>query len=235
MRVDRERVLSWMRVGRESARGWMRASVAADVRTHWLARSRSRCARAGRALVAKAHSLTARRSREHAPLACEPRKRTCALRHAHISSGLATSNTGGALLGGPTRPISILVSQRGNQWLCQTKIDTNSCLLILEPGLLWPGFRKPPPPPDGRGGSCGAGGASPAGPTRSMSILVKHRAGKVSVKPRLARTHVLPAPSRAPLAGRPARPPPDGSGASEAPGRSARGGANRAHINLGLT
>ena len=151
MRVDRERVLSWMRVGRESARGWMRASVAADVRTHWLARSRSRCARAGRALVAKAHSLTARRSREHAPLACEPRKRTCALRHAHISSGLATSNTGGALLGGPTRPISILVSQRGNQWLCQTKIDTNSCLLILEPGLLWPGFRKAPARPAGGG------------------------------------------------------------------------------------
>ena len=148
-----------MWVGRESARGWMRASVAADVRTHWLARSRSRCARAGRALVAKAHSLTARRSREHAPLACEPRKRTCALRHAHISSGLATSNTGGALLGGPTRPISILVSQRGNQWLCQTKIDTNSCLLIFEPGLIWSGFLKPPPRP-----TDGGAPAAPAGP-----------------------------------------------------------------------
>ena len=224
-----------MWVGRESARGWMRASVAADVRTHWLARSRSRCARAGRALVAKAHSLTARRSREYAPLTREPRKRTYALRHAHISGGLATNNAGGALLGGPTWPASTPFSQRGNQWLCQTKIDTNSCLPIFEPGLLWPGFRSPPPPPDGRGGSCGAGGASPAGPIRPMSILVKHRAGKVSVKPRLARTHVLPAPSRAPLAGRPARPPPDGSGASEAPGRSARGGANPAYLNLGLT
>ena len=28
--------------------------------------------------------------------------------------------------------------------LCETRIDTNSCLLILEPGLLWPGFRKAP-------------------------------------------------------------------------------------------
>ncbi len=158
MRVDRESARGWMRAGRESARGRMRASITADVRTHWLARGRSRCARAGRALVAKAHSLTARRSREHAPLAREPRKRTCALRHARISSGLATSNAGGTLLGGPTRPISIPASQRGNQWLCQTKIDTNSCLLILEPGLLWPGFRSPPP--DGRGGAP----AAPAGP-----------------------------------------------------------------------
>ena len=32
---------------------------------------------------------------------------------------------------------------------CQTRIDTNPCLLILAPGLLWPGFRKAPP--DGRG------------------------------------------------------------------------------------
>ena len=27
---------------------------------------------------------------------------------------------------------------------CQTRLDTNSCLLILEPGLLWPGFWKAP-------------------------------------------------------------------------------------------
>ena len=148
-----------MWVGRESARGWMRASVAADVRTHWLARSRSRCARAGRALVAKAHSLTARRSREYAPLTREPRKRTYALRHAHISGGLATNNAGGALLGGPTWPASTPFSQRGNQWLCQTKIDTNSCLPIFEPGLLWPGFRKPPPSP-----TDGGAPAAPAGP-----------------------------------------------------------------------
>ena len=101
---------------------------------------------------------------------------------------------------------------------------------------VYPGRGFGRPPPARRAGAfCDAGGASPAGPIRPMSILVKHRAGKVSVKPRLARTHALPAPSRAPPAGRPARPPPDGSGASEAPGRSARGGADRAHINLGLT
>ena len=57
----------------------------------------------------------------------------------------------------------------------------------------------------------------------------------VYVKPRSIRTHVLLAPSRTPPVRRPARPPPDGSGASEAYGRSARGGADLAYSNLGLT
>ena len=57
----------------------------------------------------------------------------------------------------------------------------------------------------------------------------------VYVKPRSIRTHILLAPSRTPPVRRPARPPPDGSGASEAYGRSARGGADLAYSNLGLT
>ena len=101
--------------------------------------------------------------------------------------------------------------------LCQTKSNTSPCSLD----------------PEARTSAPSKGFAHWTDPTSVNPGLAA--TGKVSVKPRLARTHALPALSQTPLVRHPARPPPDGSGASEAPGRSARGGADRAHINLGLT
>lgn len=80
--------------------------------------------------------------------------------------------TGGASLGGSAHVNSGLAEKSPR--LCQARIDTNLCFLILETGLLWPGFRKIPARPTG-GASCGAGGALPVGPIRPISILVWQR------------------------------------------------------------
>ena len=68
-----------------------------------------------------------------------------------------------------------------------------------------------------------------------MSALPNSERVLVSAKSGLTRTRALLVPSRTPPVRRPERPPPDGSGASEASGRSARGGADLAYSNLGLT
>ena len=161
-----------MWVGRESARGWMRASVAADVRTHWLARSRSRCARAGRALVAKAHSLTARRSREYAPLAREPRKRTCPPPDMHISAAAWRQAT-------PAGPYS--ADQPGlrqprfhreatNGYAKPKLIRTHACQ-SLSRVCSGRGFGSPPRPTDGGAPAAPAGPRPPGQPGLCQSWL----------------------------------------------------------------
>ena len=95
--------------------------------------------------------------------------------------------------------------------LCETRIDTNSCLLILEPGLLWPGFRKAPAargsprrlgsPLSTRRGPCGA--PDRRGPDRNWKNMGSCQSWFnidlhcLYVKPRLTRIRVRRSSSRA--------------------------------------
>ena len=119
-----------------------------------------------------------------------------------LKAALAQSETKGTKRDDMSRTYVYVKPELTRAYVCQS-------LNRVYPGR---GFGRPPPARR-TGAFCDAGGASPAGPTRSMSILVKHRAGKVSVKPRLARTHALPALSQTPLVRHP----------------------DLAYINLGLT